>query len=203
LEKQMENAGRSRREFLSGAGSALGVTLIAAHWPAIAAAHAHAAAAAAAGGPAPLEFFAAPEARDVDAMAAQIIPTDDAPGAREAGALYFIDRSLHTWLAPRGEIFRAGLREFQAQFQAAHSAAFAAADDATQQAYLTFIEQSEFFQEVRALTLIGLFALPQYGGNRGGVGWRLIGFEERHVFAPPFGYYDADYPGFTLPDAAP
>ena len=42
----MENAARTRREFLSGAGSALGVTWITAHWPAIAAAHAHAHAAA-------------------------------------------------------------------------------------------------------------------------------------------------------------
>jgi len=195
----MENAAGTRRDFLCGAGSALGVTWIAAHWPAIAAAHTHAAAAVAGAGLTTLAFFADADARDVDAIAAQIIPTDDAPGAREAGALYFIDRSLHTWLASGGDRFRTGLREFQNHFAATHAGAFAAATDTTQHAYLTSIEESEFFQTVRALTLIGLFALPQYGGNRDGMGWRLIGFEDRGKFAPPFGYYDRDYPGFKPP----
>ncbi len=195
----MENSERTRREFLSGAGKVFGVAWIAAHWPAIAAAHAHAAAAAAEGGPTALAFFAEADARDVDAIAAQIIPSDETPGAREAGALYFIDRSLHTWLAPGAEGFRGGLREFQTQFMAAHGGPFAAADDTAQRTYLTSIDQSAFFLSVRALTLIGLFALPQYGGNRDGIGWRLIGFEDQGAFAPPFGYYDRDYPGFKLP----
>jgi len=43
-----------------------------------------------------------------------------------------------------------------------------------------------------------MFALPQYGGNRDSVGWKLIGFEDLHVFHPPFGYYDRDYPGFVI-----
>jgi hypothetical protein len=25
------------------------------------------------------------------------------------------------------------------------------------------------------------------------MGWDLIGFDHRHAWAPPFGYYDADY----------
>lgn len=186
----------SRRHFLCRAGGGLAATWVAAHWPAIAAAHAHATAATA-GGPHALEFLSAPDARDVEAIAAQIVPTDDAPGAREAGALYFIDRSMQTWLAGQAQSFRTELRAFQASFARAHSGvAFASADDATQHAFLTANEKSDFFARMRALTLIGLFALPQYGGNREGVGWRLIGFEDKHVFAPPFGYYDRDYPGF-------
>lgn len=199
----MENTAGTRRDFLRGAGNAIGVAWIAAHWPAIAAAHAHAAAAAADAGLTTLSFFAPADARDIDAIAAQIIPTDDAPGAREAGALYFIDRSLHTWLATRGDGFREGLREFQDQFAATHGGAFAAADDTTQLAFLTSVEHSEFFQSVRALTLIGLFALPQYGGNRDGMGWRLIGFEDQGAFTPPFGYYDRDYAGFKSPKEIP
>jgi len=42
-----------------------------------------------------------------------------------------------------------------------------------------------------------MFTLPAYGGNRGGVGWKLIGFEDAHVFQPPFGYYDRGYPGYV------
>ena len=45
-------------------------------------------------------------------------------------------------------------------------------------------------------------ASPEYGGNRDGVGWRMIGFVDEHAFQPPFGYYDRDYPGFSSPRAA-
>ncbi len=43
-----------------------------------------------------------------------------------------------------------------------------------------------------------MFTAPTYGGNRDGLGWKLIGFEAQHVFQPPFGYYDRDYPGFVV-----
>ena len=198
----MDKAAQTRREFLSTAGSALGVAWAAAHWPAIASAHAHAAAAVAGGATTTFGFLSAEEARDVDAIASQIIPTDESPGAHEAGSVYFIDRSLQTWQAGHAAPFRAGLQEFQSRFGTAHPGVrFADADAATQIAFLTTVEKSPFFEGMRALTLIGLFALPQYGGNRDGIGWRLIGFDDQHAFSPPFGYYDRDYPGFKLPDA--
>jgi hypothetical protein len=33
-------------------------------------------------------------------------------------------------------------------------------------------------------------------GNRDAVGWKLIGRAPGHMFQPPFGYYDKDYPGW-------
>jgi hypothetical protein len=194
----MTNAGPTRRDFLGGACGVLGATWVAAQWPAIAAAHTHALTAIADAQPGALEFLSPQDARDVDAIVAQIIPSDDAPGAREAGTVHFVDRSLSTWLAPRAPSFRAGLRDFQAKFQAAYPpGGFAQSVDETQVAFLVSVEAGEFFQTLRALTLIGMFALPAYGGNRDGIGWRLIGFEDQHVFAPPFGFYDRDYPGFA------
>jgi hypothetical protein len=187
----------NRREFLFGAAGALAATWIATQWPAIAAAHA--AATAAAGGRTALAFLSATEARDVEAIAAQLVPADQDPGAREAGALYFIDLSLTTWCSGHAADFRDGLRGFQAKFAATRPiGGFADADESTQQAFLRHEEKSDFFDRVRALTLIGLFAAPKYGGNRDGLGWRLIGFKDEHVFAPPFGYYDRDYPGFKV-----
>ena len=50
---------------------------------------------------------------------------------------------------------------------------------------------------MRFLTVLGLLALPSYGGNAGKVGWKLVGFVDQHVWEPPFGYYDKDYPGFA------
>jgi hypothetical protein len=45
---------------------------------------------------------------------------------------------------------------------------------------------------LRFLTIAGLLASPQYGGNHDGIGWQLIGFEDLHAFTPPFGYYDGE-----------
>ncbi len=38
--------------------------------------------------------------------------------------------------------------------------------------------------------MYGFLGNPSYGGNRDHVGWKLIGFEDRMAFQPPFGYYD-------------
>jgi hypothetical protein len=43
-----------------------------------------------------------------------------------------------------------------------------------------------------------MFSMPSYGGNSDGAGGGCMGFEDRHVFEPPFGYYDRDYPGFVI-----
>jgi hypothetical protein len=40
-----------------------------------------------------------------------------------------------------------------------------------------------------------MFAMPSYGGNRDKLGWALIGFQDRHSWQPPFGYYDKGYSG--------
>lgn len=53
------------------------------------------------------------------------------------------------------------------------------------------IETTEFFELLRTHTLYGFLGNPSYGGNRDRVGWKLIGFEDRMAYQPPFGYYDA------------
>ena len=58
--------------------------------------------------------------------------------------------------------------------------------------FVRSIEKSEFFDVVRTHTVLGFLGNPSYGGNRGKVGWKYIGFEDRMAFEPPFGYYDAE-----------
>ena len=73
---------------------------------------------------------------------------------------------------------------------------FSAAPEAQQIAWLQEVEKTPFFSAMRRLTVLGLIALPKYGGNRDYLGWQLIGVEDNHAWEPPFGYYDIDYPGF-------
>jgi len=191
--------GGARRSFLLSTGSLLTSAWLGAHWPAIAQAAHHAEDMALVPAPAGFEFFSDAEGADVDALAGQIVPSGATPGAREARAVYFIDRSLSTFLSESAHDFRQGLSEFQGKFRAAQpaSAAFAAATAEQQIAFLKTVDRTPFFESARILTILGMFSSPKYGGNYQGFGWKLIGFEDRHVFTPPFGYYDREYAGFV------
>jgi hypothetical protein len=179
----------SRRSFLLSSGGMLTSVWIAAHWPAIAAAAHHA----------EIEFFDAADAADVEAIAAQIVPSGATPGAREAHAVHFIDRALATFFSGWSQDFRAGLAQFQSGYRASNpaSASFAKAGPDTQIAYLGTVDRTPFFETVRTLTLLGMFASPQYGGNYRGSGWQMMGFADQHAFTSPFGYYDREYSGFV------
>lgn len=152
------------------------------------------------GGDPTISFLSAAEAADIEAVASQIIPTDDSPGAREAGVVYFIDRALASFLSQLAGDYRAQLAAFQAKFRERDPAAgsFASLPSERQIEYLKEIDQTPFFTTTRLLTLLGMFSLPAYGGNRNGVGWKLLGFEDAHAFAAPFGYYDRGYAGFVV-----
>jgi hypothetical protein len=75
---------------------------------------------------------------------------------------------------------------------------FAALASEQQIEYLKTVDRTPFFETTRLLTLLGMFTMPKYGGNRDGLGWKLIGFEIQHAFQPPFGFYDREYPGFAV-----
>ena len=71
-------------------------------------------------------------------------------------------------------------------------ARFSALSPAQQIEALRSIEKTPFFNAIRTHTVIGFFANPEYGGNDGKVGWKLIGFDDAFHFKPPFGSYDRD-----------
>jgi gluconate 2-dehydrogenase gamma chain len=137
------------------------------------------------------------EAVEIEAIAAQIIPTDDTPGAREAGVIYFIDRILGE--RPDGDLpsVREGLADLTERTTSSHAGVskFSDLTAPDQIALLTEIEDTPFFETLRFLTMAGMFAHPSCGGNRDRIGWKLIGFDDRHFWQPPFGHYDANYEG--------
>jgi hypothetical protein len=149
--------------------------------------------------PTAFEFLSRADAADVDAIAAQILPSGASPGAREAHVVYFVDRALATFFSDRAPALRTGLADLQSSFRRAHpsNASFAAASSSDQIAFLTSVEHGEFFAAIRFLTILGTFSLSKYGGNYAGAGWKLMGFEDQHVFTPPFGYYDRGYAGYV------
>lgn len=147
--------------------------------------------------PAVFKTLTAAEAAEVDAIANQIVPGGANPGARDCHAVYFIDNALGSFFAAQLPAFRKGLVDFNSAYAASGGGKpFSQASDAEQIAFLRTADKTPFFAAVRRLTVLGIIALPKYGGNHEGLGSKLIGVVDQHVWVPPFGYYDKDYAGF-------
>ena len=182
-----------RRHFLTRTGTALAGTRLAMSLPAAVATWASACATRDSGSP--FRVLTPDEAADLEAIAARIVPSDGSPGAAEAGVIHFMDAALAGLRSDELEPVREGLAALRATVAAEYGApAFSTLGAEEQVAALRGIEESEFFWSVRHLTLAGMFSHPPHGGNRGEVGWALIGFDLQGPAAPPFGPYD---PGTT------
>lgn len=183
----------------------------------------------------PDTFFDPHQRATIEAAMARIIPTDDTPGAREAGCIDFLERylsglgfifakpdgsgfevlagrSADAWMQ-RIEIMRAryveGIADLDARARRQCSADFVALTSAQQDDVLRAIEADgtgqpttlmpsdalagpvsaepalqqtstevdlDFLPLLITHTRQGFYADPIYGGNRGQVGWTVIGF---------------------------
>jgi gluconate 2-dehydrogenase gamma chain len=161
---------------------------------AVLAAQEHAHRAARSAQPPPLSVLDAASARDIEALIAQIIPADETPGAREAGVIHFIDHALGTFDRDKRPLYTEGLQELQAKRVSLFpgSQSIATLHPEQQIRLLQAVENTDFFELLRTHAVLGFFCDPSYGGNRNQIGWKLIGFEDRSQFEPPFGYYDAE-----------
>jgi gluconate 2-dehydrogenase gamma chain len=213
-----------RRQFLSRGLAAVGATWTAAHWPAVLSAAEHAHKAVASPEAQNFEFFTPAEAKEIEALASCIIPSDGTPGAREAGVVYFIDRALVTFSVDDRKTYREGLPELQKRVTELFPgvALFSAAKPDQQEAVLESLDEAgakaspqrlryrrsaaaqPLFEVLRVHAIAGFLIDPEVGrkGNRDGVGWAVIGREPGHGFQPPFGFYDKNYPGWQPAPAA-
>jgi hypothetical protein len=203
----------SRRKFLAQSAGALGLLFLdSLTTPLIAQAKQHAREANSTEAQS-FKFLTPKEAADFDAFAAQIIPSaDGAPGAREAGAVYFADYVLTAINPEQQQDFRGALAALHAATIKAQPGAtsFAALPMEQQLAVMKAMEKpateavnglaassglggkdAEAFGGLRAMVLMGTFCDPSLHGNRLNIGWSLIGFDDQSYWAPPFGYYDA------------
>ena len=139
-----------------------------------------------------LLVFTREQAAEIEAFASRIIPTDDTPGAREAGVIYFIDKGYATFAKEDLPRFMEGLnklpRDVGAKFRG--QTRLSALTPAQQDEVLKSIEKTPFFGTMRFATLAGMFSLPTYGGNLDFVGWKLMGQENAMEFRAPFSWYD-------------
>jgi gluconate 2-dehydrogenase gamma chain len=208
-----------RRDFLIQASGLAGTAWLTAQWPRIVAAAQHAHNVAVAKTQAKFGVLTLEQARQVEAIASQIIPTDDQPGAREAGVVYFIDRALETFDTDSVPVYEKGLASLNQLTCNKYPEAktFADATSEEQHAVLTELESNRagsegeqrigpegftgFFQTIRLHTVLGFLVDPSAGGNRDYAGWKVVGRDPAESFSPPFGYYDKNYPGWPAAKA--
>jgi gluconate 2-dehydrogenase gamma chain len=136
------------------------------------------------------------EARAMEAFASQIIPSDaTSPGAKEAGAIWFIDRALGPDYFPDfREPIKAGAADLdvRARRRRGGVTSFADLTASEQIRVMRQIEETPFFFMGRMLSVMGVLADPRHGGNRDHAASKVLGIEHAPSYQPPFGWYDAD-----------
>lgn len=180
----------SRRQFIAAAGTGVASVWFTANAADVLAAARHAVSAQR------FEVLSPADAADLEAFTAQIVPTDETPGAREARVVYFMDRALATFAKDNRPNVEKGLKELRARARKAQRGAtsFAALSNDKQIAVIASMERDKhpFFDDTRQATIAGMLAMPEYGGNYNKIGWKWIGFDDRFSWAAPFGWYDRD-----------
>lgn len=121
----------------------------------------------------------------------QIFPRDEFPGAKELGAVNFLDNILGQahpeWWNP----YHAGLKATDESSHALHQKSFNALPSEEQTRLLQKMEQGNlpkthwkeiqpaaFFQMIRDHTLQAVFSHPKYGGNKDKAAWKMIGYDD-------------------------
>jgi len=105
------------------------------------------------------------------------------------------------------ELFRNALRAIAEDLRKTNRGSFANLKAEDQDAYLRALEREArdlggvpsniFFESLLGMTIEGFFSDPVYGGNKGMVGWKLIGFPG--AYANFYDFVDQHGIAFTRP----
>ena len=134
-----------------------------------------------------LLVFTAHEARTAEAIFARMFPTTSGePDVAEIGVIPYVDRALTDAYADSTEMYRQGLTALDRVAEQQYKTRFADCTPAQQDALISRLErgslpdmgasvQKRFFDVLLAHLQEGLFADPEYGGNRNKLGWKWLG----------------------------
>ena len=116
------------------------------------------------------------------AACARILPSDEGPGAVEAGAVDHVEKNLdHHFFGALRPWMERGVEILGSRARELFDRDFAACSPEQQDEVLLQVQQDPnfatrtFFNTLIAWTLEGFLGDPSYGGNRGGLGWRVVG----------------------------
>jgi len=139
----------------------------------------------------PRKGFDPSEREILGSLCEQIFPKDDFPGAKELGAVNFLENILGQAHPEWWPLYHAGLK---ATDQASHESfqkSFTQLPFEEQTSLMQKMEKGElslaswkevqpasFFQMIRDHTLQAVFSHPKYGGNKDKAAWKMIGYDD-------------------------
>lgn len=123
----------------------------------------------------PWRFFTEDEMALMEAVADTLIPPDEFPGGAEAGVPVFLDRQLAGHYRKFQSLYREGLAAIGADFTAL------APEKRTERMKQIEKSHARFFATLLAHTMQGFYGDPRHGGNRDGIGYRMIGVPGTNV----------------------
>jgi len=117
------------------------------------------------------------EAQTLRTLCGQIVPSDDYPGADEAGAVQFIDIQLTRHYKPHREKYRQGLEKADALAAGRFGRPAAQLSREDQARFAQEFERTapDFFTMLVAHTMQSFYGSPRHGGNHDAVSWRMVG----------------------------
>jgi len=128
------------------------------------------------------------------AIAEQIVPTDEWPGGRDAGAVNFIEKQLAGPYRRFQHDYRKGLDAITQTCTDKHGKRFEALSWDEQTSFLQEMESGalnggawkdgfsrHFFELLRSHSLQGYYGSPRHGGNRNYVSYKMMGLDEFQV----------------------
>ncbi len=132
-----------------------------------------------------LETLTAEEAETLEAICDCLIPSDEnGPGAKEARAVHYIDRSLASHNEAARQNYTVGLNAINEFARKTRGRSFSELLPDQQNSILLAVQTNKisgfvpngsgFFNTVRSHTIDGTFCDPYYGGNQHFVGWDML-----------------------------
>ena len=135
----------------------------------------------------PWRFITAQESNLLDALAEQIIPTDEYPGGRDAGVTNFIDMQLSGPYTRFQETYRKGLHAIQETCKDKYKKRFEELPFKEQTLFLESMEAGKMegiqwengfdrhlFRLIRDHAMQGFYGSPRHGGNKNNVSYKMM-----------------------------